>query len=108
MKSIFTILVLFLTISIAAQSKAEKPAKRLAGKMTEVLVLNDSESKQVYEIQLSKFKQAKAIKADSGDDKEKAKAEKKVLNNKTQKELQAVVGEEKMKQWKKYMKESKK
>lgn len=108
-KSIFTMLILFLTISMVAQKGGpEKPAKKAADKMTEVLVLNDTESKQVYEIQLEKFTQAQAIKAANTDDKDKAKAEVKKVNSNAQKELKSVIGEEKMTEWKKYLKDNKK
>ena len=108
MKSVFTILVLFLTISISAQGKAEKSAKKAADNMTEVVGLKETQSKQVYEIQFNKFTKGLVIKEANADDKETIKAELKVLNKGAQKEIEAVIGVEKMKQWKQYLKENKK
>ncbi|MBV1887686.1 MAG: hypothetical protein KUG51_00180 [Urechidicola sp.] len=108
-KSIFTILVLLLTVNISAQKGSpEKSAKKVADEMTKVLSLNDDESKKVYEIQLDKFTQVRAVKAQNGEDKEKSKAAIKKVTSNTQDSLIDVFGEEKMSTWKAHVKANKK
>ena len=108
-KSIFTIVVLLLTVSMAAQKgNPEKSSKRVADEMTKVLSLTDDESAKVYEIQLDKFKRNQAIKAKNGGDKEKSKAEIKKVTSNTQDNLIDVFGKEKMSAWKAHVKANKK
>jgi len=108
-KTVFTLLVLFISISITAQKGGpEKPAKKVADEMTEVLVLNDTESKKVYEIQLNKFRSVQAAKKEHADNKDAIKAETKIINKGVQKELLTVLGSGKMSTWKAHVKANKK
>lgn len=109
MKSIFTILVLFISFSMTAQKgNPEKSAKKVATEMTDVLSLSEDETAKVYEIQLDKFTQVQAIKAANGGDKEKSKTEIKKVTTKTQQSLIAVYGKEKLGTWKAHVKSRKK
>lgn len=104
-KSIFTLLVLFVTLSMAAQKGGpEKPAKKVADEMTEVLKLNEEESQKIYDLQLERYQGIFAVKKQYANDEETMKAEIKKVNKGKQKELMAVLGKEKMDIWRAHLK----
>lgn len=107
MKHVFTIIVLFLSLSVSAQQKLEKKAQKVTDEMTEVLSLNKEESKAIYEIQLERFKENQAIKKEYADDPEMKKEKLKELGNKVYNEVKKVLGVERQKQWKAYKSKNK-
>lgn len=104
MKAIKTI-ILLLIFSFSFQMNAQKPekkAQKFTDEMTEVLSLNKEESKAIYEIQLERFKENKAINKNYADDQEKRKEELKKLGNKVYNQTKKAIGVERQKQWKAY------
>ena len=104
-KVFFTLLVLFISVSASAQNaKAEKTAKNNTEKMTAELSLNEEESAKVYDVFVVKFTKAIEIKTKYADDAATKKKEMSKNNKLAQKELALVIGEDKVLQWKAYLK----
>lgn len=108
-KVFFTLFVLFISVSASAQNaKAEKTAKNNTEKMTAELSLNEEESAKVYDVFVVKFTKAIEIKTKYAEDATTKKKEMSKLSKETQGKLTAIVGKEKMTQWKAYLKANKK
>lgn len=105
MKSIFTILALFVMFNVSAQMNPEKKAKRITAKMTEALSLTEKESNDIYQIQLNRFKEGLAIRKEyqGAERKEKLKGVGKKIYN----DLKNYLGKERLKQWRAYRKNNK-
>ncbi len=82
--------------SAYAADKTEKKAKKKMASYTEVITLNDAEKVQVYQLLLSEQKLFKAVKADHKGDKEAFKTAIKPVKAKTDSEIEAIIGSEKM------------
>ena len=102
MKQLFAILAFVMTLGVTAQENPEKKAKKLANEFTQVLSLNEEESKAIYEIQLERFKSAQSINKEFADEPEVKQEKLKVLGDKTFNQIKNVLGMERQKQWKEY------
>jgi hypothetical protein len=102
MKQVFALIVLFLSLSMNAQQSNEKKAKKLADEFTQVLSLNEEESKAIYEIQLERFKSAQSINEEFADQPEVKQEKLKALGNKVYNQLKNILGKERQEQWKEY------
>ena len=102
MKQLFAILAFVMTLGVTAQENPEKKAKKLANEFTQVLSLNEEESKAIYEIQLERFKSAQSINKEFADEPEVKQEKLKALGDKTFNQIKNVLGMERQKQWKKY------
>ena len=85
-----------------AQSPAEKKAQKFTDEITKVLELNDTESKAIYQIQLERIKENKAIESEYADKPKEKKQKFKDLGNKIFNQMKAVLGPERQKKWKQY------
>jgi hypothetical protein len=102
MKQLFAILAFVMTLGVTAQENPEKKAKKIANEFTQVLSLNEEESKAIYEIQLERFKSAQSINKEFADEPEVKQEKLKVLGDKTFNQIKNVLGMERQKQWKEY------
>lgn len=102
MKQLFAIFVFVLTLSVSAQENPEKKAEKLANEFTQVLSLNEEESKAIYRIQLERFKTAQAINKEFAEQPEIKQEKLKALGDKTFNQIKNVLGMERQKQWKEY------
>lgn len=102
MKQLFAILAFVLTLSVSAQENPEKKAKKLANEFTQVLSLNEEESKAIYEIQLERFKSVQSVNKEFADEPEVKQEKLKVLGDKVYNQIKDVLGMERQKQWKEY------
>lgn len=102
MKQLFAILALVLTLGMTAQENPEKKAKKLANEFTQVLSLNEEESKAIYEIQLERFKSVQSINEEFADQPEVKQEKLKTLGDKVYNQIKNVLGMERQKQWKEY------
>ena len=102
MKQLFVILTLMMTLGVTAQENPEKNAKKLANEFTQVLSLNEEESKAIYEIQLERFKSVQSINKEFANQPEIKQEKLKVLGNKVYNQLKTLLGKERQKQWREY------
>ena len=102
MKQLFVILTLMMTLGVTAQENPEKNAKKLANEFTQVLSLNEEESKAIYEIQLERFKSVQSINKEFANQPEIKQEKLKVLGNKVYNQLKTLLGKERQEQWKEY------
>lgn len=102
MKQLFVIIMLFLTFGVSAQENPEKKAKKLANEFTQVLSLNEEESKAIYEIQLERFKSTQSFNKEFADQPEIKEEKLKALGDKVYNQIKNVLGIERQKQWKEY------
>ena len=106
MKKLLTLVcVLFFTLSISAQSKQEKIAKRNTDIATEVLSLNKETSAKVYAIQLVREQKSSDIKKTTTDDKISFKVAIKKLNKSTAQKMTVLLGTERFKKIMTYKRE---
>jgi len=97
MKHIFTtIVLLFITISISAQSKEEKKAQKRTDEIVKVLTLDKEETLKVYEALLAKEKKIIVLKDKHKDNQETFKAEMKVLSRATNRVMKDFLGGDRM------------
>ena len=97
MKHIFTTFVLlFITISISAQSKEEKKAQKRTDEIVKVLSLDEEETLKVYEALLAKEKKITVLKEKHKDNQETFKAEMKVLSRATNRVMKDFLGGDRM------------
>jgi hypothetical protein len=94
-------LALFVSVAVNAQ-KPEQKAKKFADEITKVLSLTEEESTSIYQIQLARFTENKAIEKQYADDPDGKKQKLKVLGDRVFNEMKKVLGEERQKQWKEY------
>ena len=98
MKHIITsIVLLFFTFSVSAQSKEEKKAQNRTDEIVKVLSLDKEETVKVYEALLAKEKKITVLKEKHKDNNETFKAEMKVLNKATNRVMKDFLGGESMK-----------
>ena len=102
LKLVVAFIALFSTLGLSAQVKTEKKAHKIADEMTKVLSLNKEESQAIYQIQMDRFKESQAIRAEFADDPEAEKEKLKELGNKVFNQVKKVLGPERQKQWKDY------
>mgnify|MGYP006077131779 CR=1 FL=1 len=103
-KLIITILFMSVSVVTLAQNKPAKKAQKITDEMTEVLDLNKKESKAVYQVQLKRLNEGKSIKSQYSDQPEVRKEKLRLLGNRVYNDLKAVIGIERLKQWKNYRK----
>ena len=97
MKHIITLIVLlFITVSVSAQSKEEKKAQNRTDEIVKVLSLDKEETVKVYEALLAKEKKITVLKEKYKDNQETFKAEMKVLNRATNRVMKDFLGGERM------------
>ena len=97
MKHIITsIVLLFITFSVSAQSKEEKKAQKRTDEIVKVLSLDKEETVKVYEALLAKEKKITVLKEKHKDNNETFKAEMKVLNKATNRVMKDFLGGERM------------
>ena len=97
MKHIITsIVLLFITVSISAQSKEETKAQNRTDEIVELLSLNKDETLKVYEALLAKEKKITILKEEYKDNQETFKAEIKVLTRATNRVMKDFLGGESM------------
>ena len=97
MKHIITsIVLLFFTFSVSAQSKEEKKAQNRTDEIVKVLSLDKEETVKVYEALLAKEKKITVLKEKHKDNNETFKAEMKVLNKATNRVMEDFLGGESM------------
>ena len=97
MKHIITsIVLLFITFSVSAQSKEEKKAQKRTDEIVKVLSLDKEETAKVYEALLAKEKKITVLKEEHKDKKETFKAEMKVLTKATNRVMKDFLGGERM------------
>jgi len=92
-----TTLILFITVTISAQSKAEKKAQDRSDEIAQVLSLNKTEKGQVYDILLEKENEVSVLRKKFKADKVSLKAEVKTLNPGYNRKLKDLLGGENMK-----------
>lgn len=98
------IALLFVSFISTAQQNTKKKAQKIANEMTQVLDLNRKESKAVYQVQLKRFNEGKSIKSQYSDQPEVRKEKLRLLGNRVYNDLKAVIGIERLKQWKQHRK----
>jgi len=91
-----TTLILFITLSISAQSKAEKKAQDRTDEIEQVLSLNKTEKEKVFAILLEKESKITILKKTLEDNKDELKAEIKKLNPLYNRKLKDLLGGENM------------
>ena len=97
MKHIITsIVLLFITVSISAQTKEETKAQNRTDEIVELLSLNKDESLKVYEALLAKEKKITILKEEYKDNQETFKAEIKMLTRATNRVMKDFLGGESM------------
>ena len=97
MKHIITLIVLlFITVSVSAQSKEEKKAQNRTDEIVKVLSLDKEETVKVYEALLAKEKKITVLKEKYKDNQETFKAEMKVLNRATNRVMKDFLGGDRM------------
>ena len=97
MKHIITsIVLLFITVSVSAQSKEEKKAQNRTDEIVKVLSLDQEETVKVYEALLAKEKKITVLKEKHKDNQETFKAEMKVLTRATNRVMKDFLGGDRM------------
>ena len=97
MKHIITsIVLLFITVSVSAQSKEEKKAQNRTDEIVKVLSLDKEETVKVYEALLAKEKKITVLKEKHKDNQETFKAEMKVLTRATNRVMKDFLGGDRM------------
>lgn len=106
LKTLLLLLVFTFSISLNAQ-KPEKKAEKFADKVSKAIKLSKKEYKEVYEIQLARFKDGKEIRQKYKDDEATRKAELKKLGNRVYNQMKKTLGKERLKKWNNYRKSNK-
>lgn len=97
MKHIITsIVLLFITVSISAQTKEETKAQNRTDEIVKLLSLNKDEALKVYEALLAKEKKITILKEEYKDNQETFKAEIKGLTKATNRVMKDFLGGESM------------
>ena len=91
-----SIVLLFITVSISAQSKEETKAQNRTDEIVKLLSLNKDEALKVYEALLAKEKKITILKEEYKDNQETFKAEIKMLNRATNRVMKDFLGGESM------------
>ena len=93
---ITTTILIFISVSISAQSIEEKKAQKRTDEVAKVLSLDNEETVKVYEALLAKEKKITVLKEKHKDDQETFKAEMKVLSRATNRVMKDFLGGERM------------
>ena len=93
---ITSIVLLFITVSISAQTKEETKAQNRTDEIVELLSLNKDETLKVYEALLAKEKKITILKEEYKDNQETFKAEIKMLTRATNRVMKDFLGGESM------------
>lgn len=101
---ITTFLLLFITVSLSAQSKEEKRAQKKTDEVEKVLSLDKNETEKVYTTFLAKEKKVAVLKEKYKDDQETFKTEMKALNKSTNRTMRELLGEERVQKIRAYFK----
>lgn len=107
MKTFFVSLLFISTTAVCNAQSPEKKAQRLADEVAEVLSLTPDETKEVYEIQLVKFRETRKINKNYTKGTDEYKKLRKNLGNNTFRKMKRYLGPDRMKVWTKH-KQSKK
>jgi hypothetical protein len=89
---ITSIVLLFITVSISAQTKEETKAQNRTDEIVELLSLNKDETLKVYEALLAKEKKITILKEEYKDNQETFKAEIKMLTRATNRVMKDFLG----------------
>ncbi|RPG78315.1 MAG: hypothetical protein CBC95_006855 [Crocinitomicaceae bacterium TMED135] len=93
---ITSIVLLFITVSISAQTKEETKAQNRTDEIVELLSLNKDETLKVYEALLAKEKKITILKEEYKDNQETFKAEIRMLTRATNRVMKDFLGGESM------------
>ena len=93
---ITSIVLLFITVAISAQTKEETKAQNRTDEIVELLSLNKDETLKVYEALLAKEKKITILKEEYKDNQETFKAEIKMLTRATNRVMKDFLGGESM------------
>ena len=104
MKKLLLIALLVVSFAGNAQSQMEINAKKVSDNMTSVMGLSAEETKEAYELVLKRNMDKKALKEKFGDDVDGFKAEGQKVEQEFNKDMKALVGNEKWKIWADYKK----
>jgi hypothetical protein len=104
MKKLVLIALLFVSYASNAQSQMEINAKKVSENMTTVMGLSAEETKEAYELVLKRNMDKKALKEKYGDDVDGFKVEGVKVEQEFNKDMKALVGNEKWKIWADYKK----
>lgn len=99
MKKLLLIALLGLSFAGNAQTQTDLGAKKVSESMTSVMALSSEEANQVYDLVSKRNKDKKALKEKFGDDVEGFKVEGKEVEIQFNKDVKALVGNEKWKIW---------
>ena len=99
-------LLFLLPVMASAQSRYEAQAKDATAKMTEVLSLTADEAASVYKAELSRTKDVAAIRG-AGEEVSVFRPKVQARSQAYEKELEGIIGAEKVEKWKAYQKEEK-
>jgi len=104
MKKLLLIALLSLSFAGNAQTQINLDAKKVSERMTTVMGLSAEETKEAYELVLKRNMDKKALKEKFGDDVDGFKAEGQKVEQQFNKDMKALVGNEKWKIWADYKK----
>lgn len=104
MKKLLLIALLSLSFASNAQTQIDLSAKKTSDNMTSVMSLSSEESIQAYDIVRKRNTDKKALKEKFGDDVEGFKVEGVKVEQQFNKDMKALVGNEKWKIWADYKK----
>jgi hypothetical protein len=104
MKKLLLIALLSLSFAGNAQTQTDLNAKKISDNMTSVMSLSSKESIQAYDLVLKRNNDKKALKEKFGDDVEGFKVEGVKVEQQFNKDMKALVGNEKWKIWADYKK----
>jgi hypothetical protein len=99
MKKLLLIALLGLSFAGNAQTQINLDAKKVSERMTNVMGLSAEETKEAYELVLKRNMDKKALKEKFGDDVDGFKAEGQKVEQEFNKDMKALVGNEKWKIW---------
>jgi hypothetical protein len=99
MKKLLLIALLGLSFAGNAQTQINLDAKKVSERMTTVMGLSAEETKEAYELVLKRNMDKKALKEKFGDDVDGFKAEGQKVEQEFNKDMKALVGNEKWKIW---------
>jgi len=99
MKKLVWIALLAMSFVGNAQTKIDLNAKKVSESMTNVMTLSSEEANQAYDLVAKRNKDKKALKEEYGDDVEGFKVEGVKVEQQYNKDMKALVGNEKWKIW---------
>jgi len=97
MKKLIPVLIaLFISVTISAQSKEEKIAKKRTEELKKAITLSPEESEKIYTLLFTKEKQVSALRVKFKKEPKNIKAGIKQLNIATNRKIKDLIGKEKM------------